>query len=304
MAEQEFEIRKALCVSCKKEFDSKWANFIGKMRQLSAYCPECVERQRIEAQKKAEDERLKTEAAIKKQREAYVDAYLSASNIPTKYAGCTFANFISSEQSQPLKLCQEYVKNYLNGKRDSAVLYSEKSWGVGKTHLVCAIANAIMISEIKPEAINFRIRDDWDSSPPKFDIKCHVYFTTEPDLFRRIQATYNIKNGERQSHETEDDVIRHITEVPLLIIDDIGKEDRQDNKFIQRMLFAIIDGRYREMLPIILTANLSPAKLAMHLGGDSGNMASHDRLLEMCQQQFIKVEGKSYRPNLRQGNVD
>lgn len=301
MTEAQVELRKIPCAVCRKEFEAKFVNMLGKWRQLAAKCPACMEEYTNKERLREQEEKQKAEGFIQRLQSMYIVAYYKAGNIPSKYSGCSFDNFHADEQPNAFDVCKRYVKDYQDSNKPySLVLYSEKSWGTGKTHLVYAIANEMMHKSIDLDNVVFK-GDYWESPKiPQPD--CPVYFTSEPDLFRRIQATYNIRNDERQTHETEDDVIRHLTEVPLLIIDDIGKEDRQDSKFIQRMLFAIIDGRYRENMPIILTANLSPSKLALHLGGETGNMASYDRLLEMCQQQFIKVEGKSYRPRMK-GNV-
>ena len=63
---------------------------------------------------------------------------------------------------------------------------------------------------------------------------------------------------------------------------------------MQRVLFSIIDGRYKAMRPMVVTANLSPEGLKLYLGG-GGDEASFDRLWEMVKGKFIKIEGESYR---------
>ena len=95
--------------------------------------------------------------------------------------------------------------------------------------------------------------------------------------------------------EDENDVMKEMVETPLLVLDDIGKVERSDPRFVQRVLFGIIDGRYGNDLPIVLTSNLDPRRLEKYLGGAGSNEASMDRLIEMAGQDFIKMVGESYR---------
>jgi DNA replication protein DnaC len=120
--------------------------------------------------------------------------------------------------------------------------------------------------------------------------------TTEPELFSRIQSTYNYTPEEKLTKPSESNFISAMIKVPLLIIDDVGKEERNDPKFVQRILFEIINGRYDNMLPMVLTANLSPEELSEHLGGNRDNDASFNRLKQMAN--FIPMEGKSYREEI------
>ena len=88
----------------------------------------------------------------------------------------------------------------------SLVLYSDHSWGVGKTHLACSIGH--------------RILDRWQGERVGRSL---VLFVSEPDIYTRIQATYGHPLEERYRHETEADIIRQLTSASLLIIDDVGK---------------------------------------------------------------------------------
>jgi len=165
------------------------------------------------------------------------------------------------------------------------VMFSEASWGVGKTHLAGAIAH--------------RILDRWQGDP----FMCPVLFVSEPDILLQITATYNFNLEEKQTRESESDIINRLIAVPLLIIDDVGKRKVSDLRFVQRIHFSIIDGRYKKLKPIVLTANLDSEGLGRYLGGinpaeartDGVDEATLDRLIEMCGGQFDKMDGKSYR---------
>lgn len=283
------EVTKRDCLGCGQEFDSRTFIVLGiRMNFDRGYCPACRDKKSAEEQAREEMARLATVA--RKRRE-----WRYSCGIPERFMDKQFETFKKERQPRAFKKCFEYAEKYpLSGfvGYSSLLLFSPPTKdlsgndptkdfsgnGVGKTHLVGSIAHRILNRWVGEERAS-----------------CPVLFTTEPDLFRRIQATYNIPPAEKASHETEDDVFKHLTRVPLLILDDIGKEDRADPRFIQKSLFAIIDGRYKLALPMVLTTNLSLEQLSGHLGGKRGNEASYDRLVEMCQGKFIQFKGESYR---------
>jgi len=155
---------------------------------------------------------------------------------------------------------------------------------VGKTHLSCALINQICDTEEKA-AIS--------SDGHIYKHSCPVYFTTENELLLRIRKTYNKSNEHEEDAETEDKIYAKLSRFQLLIIDDVGKVRPKDLTFLQGVYFNIIDDRYTNEMPIMLTTNLDLPALEEHIGG-----ACADRLREMCgKENFIKMTGKSWRQN-------
>ena len=155
-------------------------------------------------------------------------------------------------------------------------MWSTQSWGVGKTHLSAAICH--------------RILDRWTG-------KNHcprIVFLSEPELFRRIQATYSLTREESKIRESEDDIIKSIICADIVVLDDVGKEPRKDMQFVRRTLFAIINSRYNFCLPLVITANLDPGQLKEHLD-EPPTEASFNRLWEMTQGESVRMDGRSYR---------
>ncbi len=200
--------------------------------------------------------------------------WLRNSGVPLRYRGKAFADFkVNKHNKLAFDNCQEYVEGFpmrLPIEYYSLGLFSKRVWGVGKTHLVCAIVKRLIerCQNINP-----------------------VLYVTEPDMLGRIRKTYNHRDGE----ETEDEVMRRLSTVPLLIVDDVGKEEVADPRFVQRVWFSIINTRYDNLLPVVITANLDPDDIAYHLGGSKNNEASFDRLYEMLQGVFYEIKGESYR---------
>ena len=268
------ELRVCHNSGCKKEYEAEIITVLGvRILRGAGYCQDC-------ARKLYEEELAKEEAARKLGIATGRREWREKCGIPHKFMTEQFGTFDKSRQTDKYKLCLKYADSYpLMDSRGylSLILYSEESWGIGKTHLVCSIAHHIL--------------NRWDGE----NIGCPVLFISEPDLYLRIQATYNYSQEEKYYRESETDIINQLTRVPLLIMDDVGKRRTHDARFVQRVMFSVIDGRYKNMRPVVLTANLSPQKLAVYLGGGQGDEASFDRLLEMASNQFIRMEGESYR---------
>jgi DNA replication protein DnaC len=264
-----------LCKKCSGEYESQYWTIGGmintRLLKGDGYCPACARNVYGEEVAREETKRLAEIARIRRQ-------HRETSGIPPKFMNQDFSTFEKGWQDKALKKCQEYaekfpVDRYPRGYR-SLYLWSTESWGTGKTHLSAAVCH--------------RILDRWTGMENK---GCpRIIFLSEPELFRRIQATYSFTREESQVRESEDDIIRGIIGADFVVLDDIGKEKRKDMDFVQRTLFAIINGRYKEKLPLIITANLDPTGLKEHL-----ESASFDRLWEMVKGKSVRMDGKSYR---------
>lgn len=267
------EMRVCVNPTCKKEYEAHIANVLG-IRILfgQGYCPQCSQQKLEEEERREAEKRI---MGVKVKRELW----RQTCGIPLRFQGSRFGNFdtkVDRSIVKMLKECQGYAGEFSFRRPHSSkslVMLSPLVWGVGKTHLACSLAHALL--------------DRWDGETGS----CPVHFVSEPQLFKRIRATFNRQEG----GETEEDIYKHLTSVPLLILDDAGKEEVADPRFVQRVLFAIIDGRYQNMLPLVMTANLDTDGLDRHLGGDRGNSASMDRLVEMTGGVFWELSGRSYR---------
>lgn len=143
--------------------------------------------------------------------------------------------------------------------------------GVGKTHLASAILHRWLRTGFENE-IN---QPNWG----KGFIGGRGYFTTLPDLLTRIKATF--KDG---ATETEDFIIRHCINFPLLVLDDVGKE--KQSEYSQQVLFSIVDGRYVHKRPLIMTSNVMGREFADVVG-----QAVFSRLNEMGSIVNMKSSG-------------
>lgn len=276
---------------CKKEYQAEIICLMGvRLLRGEGYCSDCAKKE-LESQE-AKELAVK-QATITSQRRQWRDTC----GIPRKFMLQEFKGFDTQREGcSGLTKAYEKCLNYANKfpldqsylGYPSLLLVSDSSWGIGKTHLACSIAHNIL-NRWNGEGINWEV---WNGE--LFKSSCPVRFISEPDLFLQIQATYNYSPEEKPYRDSETDIINKLVSVRLLLIDDVGKRRVQDPRFVQRVLFSIIDGRYKAMRPMVVTANLSPEGLKLYLGG-GGDEASFDRLWEMVKGKFIKIEGESYR---------
>lgn len=267
------------CKDCGSSYDAKYYTFSNGWKwqtNRSGLCSNCQEKRikEIDQQEKAK---------IQDEKVGMREKWRRNCGIPLKYQYKGFQHFEQGWQPKAYLQIHDYACNFpiINPKGyKSLVLFSTQSWGTGKTHLACSVAHHIL--------------SRWDGETSS----CPVRFVSEPMLFKSIRDTYDFTPLQKQTQDNEIQIINKLINVPLLIIDDLGKEDVADLRFVQRTLFAIFDGRYNAELPVLITANLDDAGLRAHMGGSSGNEAAFNRLIEMCKGEFIRMDGKSYREKL------
>lgn len=268
------------CKHCGTEFTQKYLYVAKEWRPMGYdYCPDCLRKWQ-----ELQDKKQKQEKPIdynKEKREEWRNL-----RIPPKYISKNFDNFVT--KSGNLKsvhaTCLKYAdgfpfayKKYIEtNKKAYPSLMLSSFIGTGKTHLACAIGHKIL--------------DRWNGE----NIPCPIYFISEGEIYRRIIATYSYSRDEKIDKPSEDDIVSGLIKVPILILDDLGKEERSDLKFIQRIMFNIIDGRYRIMRPMIVTTNKSNTELIKYLG-DGIESACVSRLIEMCKGYDMTIKAEDYR---------
>jgi DNA replication protein DnaC len=141
-------------------------------------------------------------------------------------------------------------------------LYLAGQVGTGKTHAAwAALADWCAFTGTIP-----RGGEDATSGWPSHDrIPPNVIFTRMTDLLDDLRPG----DDSRQR-------IRDCQHAALLVIDDVGAE--KPSEWTQERFYSVIDHRYVQQLPLIVTSNLPPSKLA----GQVGDRAA-SRLAEMCE---------------------
>ncbi len=192
------------------------------------------------------------------QKEFFANYRLQSAQIPRRFWNKTLENFEAKEKLRKdlVQAARDFVKGFNRDVKQGLLM--EGDVGTGKSHLAVAILREI-------------IRKGYSG----------LYYNS-PDLLRDIRATFNDNAG-----VTEDDLLEEITEVDLLVLDDVGAE--KVSEFVLDRFYLIINKRYEGCKPMILTTNLLEETLRVRLGD---RIVS--RLDEMCQR-FPKFPKDDFR---------
>ena len=169
-----------------------------------------------------------------------------------RFKKCIFENFeMDAGNKGAYKLGKNYCKNWQEIKKENTGLLLYGPPGTGKTFLAFCIANELLDNLIPVIAIS------------------------SINLLSRIKETYNT-----WGNEGETEIINSLKNAGLLVLDDLGSEN--NTAWAKEKIYEIIDSRYRDGKPCIITTNLTREGLKKRLTGDDGIPRTYDRIIEMC----------------------
>lgn len=179
----------------------------------------------------------------------------------------TFENY-QGEETKEYKIAKNFVKEYDEMKKENVGLLFYGTVGTGKTYLSCAIANAL----IEKREVSVKIRNF-------------------AEIINELQnGGFNLDKNE---------YINNLVKTEVLILDDLGIE--RDTSYAREQVYNIINNRYLQAKPTIITTNLPYENL-------TGNYESieyqriYSRILEMCLP--VMVVGNDYRKIIQKDKMD
>lgn len=230
---------------------------VREMRITRWFTPYCDCSEAKEARERQQEKEIHDiiKAGQEQARQAKIAQMIEGCGMKKRFMNRTFENFnaMKGNQLAAYTAARNYARDFEEVKEDGNGLYFFGSNGTGKTHLAAAIA-----LELMPKGVG-------------------VIFRTMAGLLSDIKATFD------GSH-TEAEVLKAYTDADLLIIDDLGKEQCTDWAISQ--LFTIVNNRYEDCKPIIITANYAIEELEQALVPkgftDDKAKAIVSRLRETC----------------------
>lgn len=212
------------------------------------YCPECLKI--ILAEKEKETQR--------KIREEKISRLIKESGIRGIMHNMIFGSFEPGYRGVAYSIAKKYAEEFQPDTKHGLVFYGHA--GSGKTHLATAIGRYIIEEKQIP-----------------------VRFMRIVDLLLEIRKTFD--ENETWKAENENKLFKKYALIPLLILDDIGSEKTTD--WVRQVLYQIIDERWIEERPIIVTSNLTLEELESRLGERiASRIAGMTRLIEMKNHDY------------------
>lgn len=263
-------LNKVKCRFCGKDLEQKGMSFKLEDKQFlingqTERC-DCEESKKYWTQIEEEQKQEQIKAEIQRKNDVISKLYTN-SKMNIRLKTYSFDNYkITADNKKALNKAKEYTDNYIKNIEKGS-LFITGGVGTGKTHLAASIANELIKNEIP------------------------VVFGTLINLLNDIKDSYN-SDGEKEGY-----IIEKYSKVNMLIIDDLGKE--RPSEWTLEKLFTIINNRYENNLPVIITTNYNRDKLRERLANNKNYEIADSiisRLYEMCKG--IGIYGNDKRKEL------
>lgn len=236
---------------------------------FTPYYQECACAGAVEdRRKKAHDADQKSAAEKQRRHMEKVDKLLQHSGIRGRYLDKSFDTFkIEKDTEKAFKSVLRYVEKFEEMCNRGMGLYLSGSCGIGKTHLAVGIAQALIEQEYR------------------------VICRPSVAMLLDIKSTYD-ENQTRSEYE----LLREYLRADLLVIDDLGKELITD--WSLSMLYTIVNMRYEDKRPIIITTNYDDAGLIDRLGRKGDRITAEALVSRLHEMSYaIPMQGTDYRGN-------
>lgn len=209
------------------------------------------------------------------------------SGLKKRHINCSLYSFKPrTGQDEALSAVNQFARDFLDNKNPVGLLLVG-GVGSGKTYIAVSLVNYLADTmELYSSDNYFNDYTDKYIDSLKTDFSWlnknnSVCFVVLSELYEYLRFCYS--NNDPWDPKK---IMNHLREVELLILDDMGAE--KTSEWTKEILFNIIDYRYNEQLPLIVTTNCVPEELKGKIGD-----RNFDRLREMCA--LVSVVATSQR---------
>lgn len=194
--------------------------------------------------------------SIEAAHKARVEHLHSVSGVPARFHDAGLKNFSAEtdEQRKAKAAVAGWLREFAPGWR---TLLMSGSLGTGKTHLVCALANNLISAGRS------------------------VRYTTMAAMLGDIKRAYST-DGMTEAGQ----VGRYVTDWDLLILDEADVMRGTENDL--GLIFAVINGRYNALKPVVLVSNQPVDRLGEFLGERTVSRLAENASVVVCNWQSYR----------------
>ena len=253
----EVDINQPVCPFCKSP-QTVIISHAGTTDQgIRKYC-DCTKMQYYLKQKHQLRE-LKEQLMIEQKRDDFQKKrawkMFEESGVGKRFLTASFENYERERMPKAYDIALGYVEKF--EKNDGEGLLFTGDVGTGKTHLAAAISAEIIRK-----------------------YSATVEFVSFTEALATMRAAFSESNNNDQILE------ERMRKADLLVIDDLGKENL--SAFTKNVLYRVVNGRYKDKLPLIITSNHEIESLSERL--DYGTFS---RIADVCK--VVEMRGIDYR---------
>jgi len=190
-----------------------------------------------------------------------IERLLGQARIPRRYRDASLEGLLMPAGDPIRTALERFAKEATPGQEPCALVLTG-AVGVGKTYAAYAVLHAMVARGLAAVA------------------------ETVPNVLDTLRAT--------QLSDKGGDLLRGLQQIPVLLLDDLGAH--RDSAFVLERLFMVVNHRYNEMLPTIVTMNGS---FADFMRVDPASALGWDRLFSRLQEMaggfVLEMRGKDRR---------
>ena len=202
---------------------------------------------------------LKEQLMIAQRREDFqrkrAEKMYAEGGVGKRFLTATFENFERQRMPKAYDIALGFAEKF--DENDGEGLLFTGDVGTGKTHLAAAIANKIIRK-----------------------YSATVEFVSYVEVLADIRTAFS--NHSEEAYLLEE----RMRKAGLLVIDDLGKE--RPSPFTNELFYRVVNGRYKDRLPMIITSNYGVESLSERL-----DYPVFSRLVDTCK--VVEMRGIDYR---------
>lgn len=248
-----------VCPECGRPIVKETIPFMG---EVALKCPCQVEKEKNEAE-------IATEESRRRNVENSLHIFFSNHDIGERYRNKCFGNFsITEENKKSFDGCVSFVEKFQKYRIAGYGIILVGGYGCGKTHLEVAVAKELLK---KGYSVTFK---------------------------KTINLYNEYKNaGSWRNDDEVNSFVNRVSEADLLILDDlVGVDDMGTNTSYEQFLYQIIDERYTQKKPLLISTNIPLDMMARKF-----TPRIYDRLMAMTSR--INNRADSYRQIERKNSL-